>query len=398
MEFQKQKSSHYQRIAYSMWVTAVLVVLIIVISSPYTHTDTPAYHKAVERWFLRQPLYLDNSFFYFPQFILLFMPFDFLPFLPGDILWRVLSAALLCWGLRRILKSSDLLENERFFLYASFVAISSAVGALRNGQANLIFGALGLHAAASLASSRWWTASLCLIGALAIKPLGVVMLILAFIVYRPLAWRLASGLIIFLTLPFMFADPLYVITEYRQVLARLLTSSLTTEHRFADFNGLLRSIGFGLTGVGSQVVRIGAGALTIIVCLFSVRRKSDPDRALLLLGLASTYLMLFNPMTQGNSYVVVGPVIAIYAVRCLWIENSQKIGWGLLFMGISLGPLPTEVCYLIDANFRFWWRPLMMMIFTVFLTYTIFRAEDTRGPALNVFIKDKNAFLSIKKF
>jgi len=375
-----------------MWITAVLVVLIIVILSPYTHTDTPAYHKAVERWFLRQPLYLDNSFFYFPQFILLFMSFDFLPFLPGDLLWRVFSAALLCWGLRRILKSSDLLENERFFLYASLVTISSAVGALRNGQANLIFGALGLHAAASIARSRWWTASLCLFGALAVKPLGIVMLILAFIVYRPIAWRLASGLIIFLTLPFLFADPLYVITEYRQVLARLLTSSLTTEHRFADCNGLLQSIGFGLTGVGSQVVRIGAGVLTSILCLFSVKRKREPDRALLLLGLASTYLMLFNPMTQGNSYVVVGPIIAIYAIRSLWIENSQKIGLGLLFMGISLGPLPTEICYLIDANFRFWWRPLMMIFFTGFLTYTIFRAEDARGPALNIFMEDKMRF------
>jgi hypothetical protein len=376
-----------------MWITAILVVIIIVILSPNKHTDTPVYHEAVERWFLLQPLYLNGSFFYFPQFILLFMPFHFLPFLAGDVLWRVFSAALLCWGLRRILKSSDLLENERFFLYASLVAISSAVGALRNGQANLIFGALGLHAAASLARSRWWTASLCLIGALAIKPLGIVMLFLALIVYRPMAWRLALGLIIFLTLPLLFTDPLYVITEYQQALAQLSASSLTTEHRFADFNGLLRSIGCGLTGVDSQVVRIGAGVLTGILCLFSVKRTREPDRALLLLGLTSVYLMLFNPMTQGNSYVVVGPLIAVYAVRFLWMKNSRKIGLGLLCMGVSLGPLPTELCYLIDDNFRFWWRPLMMIIFAVFLTYTIFRAEDTRGRTLNVFIEDKNAFL-----
>jgi hypothetical protein len=195
------------------------------------------------------------------------------------------------------------------------------------------------------------------------------MLFLALIVYRPIAWRLVSGLILFLALPFLFADPLYVITEYRQALARLLASSLTTEHRFADFNGLLRSLGFGLTGVVSQVVRIGAGVLTGLLCLFSAKRTREPDRALLLLGLSSAYLMLFNPMTQGNSYVVVGPLIAVYAVRFLWIEHSRKIGLGLLCMGVSLGPLPTELCYLIDANFRFWWRPLMTIIFAVFITY-----------------------------
>jgi hypothetical protein len=325
---------------------------------------------------LREPLYLNSGFYYFPQFIFFFMPFHCLPFLPGDVLWRVVSVALLFWGLRRIVNSTDLLKDERFFLYASLVAISSAVGALRNGQANLIFGALGLHAAASVARSRWWSASLCLIGALVIKPLGLVMLVLALIVYGPIAWRLALGLIIFLTVPFLFADPTYVITEYRQSVLRLLTSSLNTEHRFADFNGLLRSIGFGLTGVSSQIVRIGAGIVTMVLWVVSAKRTSEPDRALLLMGLAGTYLTLFNPMTQGNSYVIVGPVIAIYAVRFLWIENSPKIGWGLIFMGISLGPLPTEIIYLIDANFRLWWRPLMMIIFTAFLTYTIFRTED----------------------
>ncbi len=377
MEFQK-KSSTYQKIAYSLWITAVLVVLTIVILCPNKHTDTPTYHEAVERWFLHQPLYLDNNFFYFPQFVILFMPFHYLPFLPGDVLWRVFSFALLYWGLRRLLESSDLLGDDRFFLYASLVAISSAVGAFRNGQANLIFAALGLHAAASLAGSRWWTASLCLIGALAIKPLGIVMLLLALIVYRPMTWRLALGLIIFSALPFLFTDPLYVITDYRQALVRLLASSLTTENRFADFNGLLRSLGFGLTGVASQVVRIGAGVLTSMVCLLRVKRTREPDRALLLLALASVYLMLFNPMTQGNSYVMVAPVIAVYAVRFLWIENSRKIGMGLFFMGFSLGPLPTEICYVIDANFRFWWRPLMMIIFAVFLAYTIFKEEGAR--------------------
>ncbi len=376
MEFQK-KSSACQKIAYSLWITAVLVVLTIVILSPNRHTDTPTYHEAVERWLQHQSLYLDNNFFYFPQFVLFFMPFHYLPFLPGDVLWRMFSIALLYWGLRRLLKSSGL-KDDRFFLYASIVAISCAVGAFRNGQANLIFGALGLHAAASLAGSRWWTATLCLIGALAIKPLGIVMLLLALIVYRPMAWRLAAGLIIFLVLPFLFADPRYIVTDYQQALARLSATSLTTEHRFADFNGLLRSIGFGLAGPGSQVVRIAAGALTAILCLFTVRRTREPDRALLLIALASIYTMLFNPMTQGNSYIMVGPVIAVYAVRFLRIENSRKIGMGLLFMGFSLGPLPTEICYVIDANFRYWWRPLMMMIFAVFLAYTILRGEDAQ--------------------
>jgi len=376
MAVSNQVQKAYRRIAYSLWITAALVVLTIVVLFPYTHTDTLTYHQAVERWSLREPLYLNSIFFYFPQFILFFMPFHSLPFLLGDVLWRIVSVALLFWGLRRIVNSSDLPKDERFFLYASLVVISSAVGALRNGQANLIFGALSLHAAAGLAGSRWWTASLCLIGALIIKPLGLVMLVSALIVYRPIAWRLALGLIIFLILPFLFADPTYVITEYRQSLVQLLASSLTTEHKYADFNGLLRVIGFGVTGVSSRIVRIGAGAVTMVLWLVGAKRTREPGRALLLMGLAGTYLMLFNPMTEGNSYVIVAPAIAIYAVRFLRIENSLKIGWGLIFMGVSLGPLPTEILCLINDNVRFWWRPLMIIIFAVFLTYTIFRQKN----------------------
>ncbi|HAM52940.1 MAG TPA: hypothetical protein DCP92_20415 [Nitrospiraceae bacterium] len=51
------------------------------------------------------------------------MPFHFLPFLPGDVLWRMVSVALLFWGLQRIVNSADMMKDGRFFLYALLVAI-----------------------------------------------------------------------------------------------------------------------------------------------------------------------------------------------------------------------------------------------------------------------------------
>jgi alpha-1,2-mannosyltransferase len=349
------------------------VICILVFIAPFKHTVTPVYHEAVERWMASESIYINtiNAYFYFPQFVLIFMPFHLLPIPLSDILWRIVSSGLLVWAIWRIVSLSRSLQNELLFLYMSLIALSPSLGAMYNGQGNVIFAALTVHAAASLAGSQWWIATLCMVGALAVKPIGLVMLLLAVVVYRTTIWRLAIGLVIFLSLPLFFAEPSYVFSQYQQSFEHLYFSSLVTEHRFADLNGLLRTIGIGLTGSASQIVRIGAGLLTMVLWWIGSKRTHEPERAWLLLGLASTYLMLFNPLTEGNSYVIVAPSIALYAVRFLKIEVNPGLGWGLVFMGFSIGLFP-EIFRSVDKNFGLWWRPVTMIIFSVILVFTIF--------------------------
>ena len=346
------------------------MISILIFLAPLQHTVIPIYHEAVQQWLAIKPLYVNSGMYYFPQFVFIFMPFDLLPVPLGDIIWCIFSTALFVWGLWRIITLAYPQKDKLLFYYATLIALTPSLGAVRNGQANVIFAAFAVHSAVCLARSQWWVASLCLLGAFFIKPIGLVMLLLAVLVYRPLIWRLCLGLLIFLVLPFLFTDPSYVLSQYQQAIKRLFAASLVTEHRFADLNGLLRTLGIGLTGSVSQIIRIIAGLITAIIWFIGAQQLREPQRACLFQGLATTYLMLFNPMTEVNSYVIVAPFLALYAIRFLIIEGRPVLGWGLIFMGLSIGLFP-EIFRSVDRNFGLWWSPIMMLIFGAILIYSV---------------------------
>jgi hypothetical protein len=66
------------------------------------------------------------------------------------------------------------------------------------------------------------------------------------------------------------------------------------------------------------------------------RRLGEPHRVLTLLGLSAGYLMLFNPRTETNSYVILAPAIAVLAARLVAVESS-RVGWMLAALALALG-------------------------------------------------------------
>lgn len=367
-------SDRHIRVAVGIWIAAVLVIGLLVCLTPLKHTVTPVYHEAVTKWLAGKPLYSEYSFHYPPQFIFLFMPFHVLPSPVGDILWRVVSTGLLVWGLWKIISLFQDPQNNRLFLQATLIALAPSLDAMRNGQANVFFGALTALAAASLAASQWWLASLYLLVALAMKgAIGLVMMFLAAIIYRQLIWRLALGLVVFLAFAFLFSDPSYVVSQYQQYLKHLVELSVNDRH-FATLNELFRRLGMGLSERTSPLMSIGAGLGVMIVWILGAAKRQEPERAVLLLGLTTTYLMLFNPMTEKNSYIIVAPILALYSVRAMQIKESAKLGYCVAFLAVSLGLFP-EMFRGIDKEFGMWWGPLVMLVFGTILIYSLFRKE-----------------------
>ncbi|MFZ2446033.1 MAG: glycosyltransferase family 87 protein [Syntrophobacteraceae bacterium] len=344
------------------WVLPFAVVAAMVAADPSGHTVTPVYHRAVEAWWAGKSLYLGTNFgyFYFPQFAIFFTPFSLLPVWVGDNLWRLVSIGLLAWGTWRLLARLQWPDPEKAFLLVSILTILPSLGALRNGQANLIFAAVLVHATVFLAEERWTAASLCLTGLLIIKPIALAPLLLAPVAYRKLLKTLPVFLAVFLAFPFLFGNADYVFTQYRQLLDRLLTFSVTHNHIFADINGLLRTLGVYLPGGASQLLRMLTGVIALGLWIFAARRNPEPGRALVLLALAATYLMLFNPMTEVNSYAIVAPAVALFAVYYIEVEGRMALGWWLVFADLSISLFP-EVFRFLDRNFGLWWDPLMML-------------------------------------
>jgi hypothetical protein len=365
--------------AVALWVVPMLVVGIMVALQPWHRTVTPTYHRAVARWWAQESLYSGFDYHYLPHFAVLFTPFHLLPVPVGDLLWRFIAAALVMGGLWRITSSFAGEDAPKRFLQATVLAVPLCMPALRNGQANAMLAGLFLQAAACLPRRQWWPAVLCMVLAVAIKQLGVVMILLAAVVYAPLRWRLVAGLALLTVLPFLFGHSAYVIGQHQEAMSHLRACAEVTEHRFADINGILRTFGTAFPATVSKLIRALAGGLTLGLWWLGARRLREPLRALWLYALATGYLMLFNPMTEANSYAILAPVLGAWGAVFLHDTEggaAHALGWGVGFMALTMGLLPNVVRPLFGNNFALFWHPTMTIAFLGILIGFIWRREQ----------------------
>ena len=372
-------SGRLRRAGIGLWVLALAAVCVMVSLDPVRRSVTPVFHLAAERWWARRPLYSDpRGFHYLPQFALLFAPFHALPAPLGDLLWRILSVAAVVAGvsaLSRRASPDDRQAADRLLGLALLFSIWPCLGAIRNGQTNLAFAGLLVLAAALLASERWTAAAAVLVLLVAIKPLGIVVVLLAPWGYPRLLGPLAAGLAVLAALPFLFAPPSYVLSQYRDAAAHLAAWSGTTETRFADLAALLRRFGLPLSTGAATIARAVFAFVTLGLWLTAVRRRREPARALLLALLAAAYLLLFNPMTEKNTYAIAAPALGI-AAACAF--STARRAAGAVFAGalVSIGVFP-EAFHRIDPDLGLWWDPLALCVVAVVLTVEIVALPDT---------------------
>jgi alpha-1,2-mannosyltransferase len=354
------------------WLAPVLVIACLVAVKPLARTVTPLYHQASLDWRAGNDLYRGpRGMNYLPQFAVLFFPFQQLPPPVGDIAWRLCAAGLLAAGIWRLLKEKFGSDLALAFLYASLLTMPLCLGALRNGQANAMFAGLTLNAVACLPRGQWWAATVLMMLALAVKPLGIVLVLLAPAVYAPLRWRLGLGLAVLGVFPFLFGPADYALAQYRAFLDNIQSCAAETTHRFADINGVIRTFGGELPDWISKLIRVAAGVMTLGLWLLGARRLREPLRAFWLLALAAGYLMLFNPMNEANSYVILAPALGLWAVVALSEPSTRRLGWWIVFFVLSMSFLPNLLHPLLGNRFALFWHPVTTAVFTGALIYQL---------------------------
>jgi len=416
--------------AVALWVVSMLVIAGMVIHDPRQRTVTiGSYHKSAQAWWSGESLYNGPAGMnYLPHFAILYSPFHFLPLRVSEVLWRLCAAAALGAGLWQLTRELFAGESECPFLEATVLSLPLSLGALRNGNANAIFGGVTLLAIVALMQDRWWRAMGWMALAIALKPLGIVLLLLSAIYFSPVARRLPATVLALAGFPFLFASAGYVWSQYQEAWKDLRMCAVVTEHRFADLNGLLRTFGAPLPPGASTVTRVVFGALTAALWLWGARRLKGRWRHLWLYALATAYLMLFNPMTEANSYVILAPALAAWAV-CLIQRSPQDrrqeatphpnplpapssrgegedlaggarrvvhpmdcsvyhpelkqkgLGWALALMALSMGLLPNSLRPFFGNNFALFWHPLMTIAFIGALTWFVARGGARLGAA-----------------
>jgi len=293
-------------------------------------------------------------------------------------------ALTLVLGLWRLMRALFPAEPWRPYFWATLLTMPLCMTSLQFGNANALFGGVMLLAVVALLQRQWWTALGWMALLIAIKPLGIVLLMLAPLVYLPLLPRLPVAILAVAIFPFLFGSPGYVSSQYQEAWRNLQSCAVVTDHRFADINGILRTFGTAFSAGASTVVRVLAGGLTALAWWAGARRLNEPQRALWLYALAAGYLMLFNPMTEENSYGILAPALGAWGTFLLFsgqARSERHLAWGIVAMALTMGLGPNVVRPLFGNYFALFWHPFMTIVFLGWLGRVLWSSAPAPGES-----------------
>jgi len=361
------------RNAWLFWTALILIVSVIILLGN-RRTVTGAYRGASMHWLQGENLYVKPpmAFLYLPQAAILFLPFAYLPFTLSEILWRLLTIGSFAVGVRRLATLSGRTSGQELFPAITLLSIAPAWSCARNGQMTLLMTAMMMLAVVDLTDRRWWRATLWLSLGLALKPLILVLILLAGALYRPMLWRLLVGLAIVFLFPFLTQRPEYVASQYGQCVELLEAAArLGIEQPYAHLFGMLKAAGIDVSEQVQTATRVVAAALTMALCWIAQRRCNTSEASVFLFALAACYLMLFNPRTENNTYAMLGPAIGAFCAQALLIERRWLQGGMLIAMTVAMVGSYEFGKLIAPGVPPMWLAPLAAVCFTAFLVFKL---------------------------
>lgn len=371
------------KITFFLWLIYAVVMIFVV---GHHRTVSINYWIAANQWIAEQPLYSQGGagFIYLPQSAILYALLTPFSFDRSEELWRLLSLGIFIWGLYKISELISAPKGQQFppkgdkftsaFLVLTLIAIPLCFDSIRNGQAHLIDTGLMMLATYSIGKQHWQQAAFLMVLAFFIKPTAIVFLLLVMgVFFLELGLYCLLWLSAFMFLPFLTASASYVISQYQGCFTMLLkAATLGHSQDWAQFFNLIAQTGWEMPHSLQNVIRISA-ALLVLVGGYVIKNKYDlADIALWLLMLAMVYLMLFNPRTENNDYMMLAPVLGYCIVAC--IQNKKIFSLVFLIL-ITFGLVDCFYLSNLIPGHRNWAAPSMAV---VLFGYLIFRFLQRR--------------------
>jgi alpha-1,2-mannosyltransferase len=314
-------------VAWALWAAAAIGIAIALAGSPRDRRTDGVYLKAALAFVKSEPLYKQgqHGYLYPPQSAIIYLPFSFQPRLASETLWRWAGLGLLATGVWRL---SVPVSRARWkwdgdaFLLATLLVLPVALGSLRNGQMNLHIGAVFAHGCAAIQGRRWREGAAWLSLSLACKPTSIVVVLLFGALYPGLWIPLAAGLLLVAALPYANPHWGYVTEQYRTGIAKVLEAGQPGAGNFSDLTNVLRQVGVEIPFAAMSAIRAAAALATLGIGWLARRRFDSSFAALFVLAIGAAYLMIFNPRTEGNTYIIMGIPAAVMAAWALRREVS----------------------------------------------------------------------------
>ncbi|SPF31464.1 membrane hypothetical protein [Syntrophobacter sp. SbD1] len=86
--------------------------------------------------------------------------------------------------------------------------------------------------------------------------------------------------------------------------------------------------------------------------------------------------MLFNPLNEFNSYVILAPALGIWAVTALNSSKTRLLGWITASISLSMSLLPVLLRPLFGNYFALFWNPMVTAVFIGISIYWFMRVDS----------------------
>jgi len=353
---------------WRIWAGYSLLFVVLTLLHPGPRGVTAVYWSTAATWWAANgDIYTPGikGYLYLPQGLLVLSPFAFLPWPLDQILWRFLGLALLACGIRRVTRHACPKKDGPAFAWASVLVLACTFSATNSGQTNLHLIGLMLLAGADIMERRWGRAAALLWVGMAVKPIAIVMILLCAALRKEMRWKLALGAAVFAALPYLHWDWGYVTAQYGAAYDKLVRSSQPGEKVYANLVWLLQSGGLRVPETVRTAGQLGLALATLGCCWVGYRRGGLWQGTWLLTAFAACYLVLLNPRTETNSYVILVPFIAMAAAAFLFQSSDRRTFFFLAALSLGLG------CDNYGRPFheltRPWLKPLLAVLFTGWL-------------------------------
>ena len=358
----------------SIWLVAYITVIGLVLVGSIQEVPYRVYEGAGLRWVANQQLYDTRNidgFQYFPSSAWIFSAFARLGRPGGGCTWRALSLALYVWGLWRSSKRISSVHPGACFVIATCASVAVVSRGLGNGQANLLLAALSLHVATDLSRQSWWRVCASLALGLAVKPLFVVLVLSVWAVYGQLWWRLPLVLGGVFGAPWCWRDPAWLARQFRDSWTKIIECS-KPDRLFEDVRGLFATFGPTIPHDTYLWIRMIAAFGVLAVAWETRSRIREPFASFMVASVAMSYLMIFNPRTQSNSYVMTAPFVSLLGSRYV-VRRRYAEAIVLFFIGMTWNLGDRWF-----TPFKYWLKPSSCILFLGMMLRELFTHTTNR--------------------
>ena len=329
--------------SWGIWLVTVIASLIFAINwvaSGKTDVALCEYLEFIGNFWSGKPIYVLNGlqgFHYLPIMLVIGTPLGWVSTPLAGAIFGLLSIAFLAWSVYRLAEAvvpAHPVAAAGSILAASVVASHQSVVLF---QMQMPMTSAMICAAVAGMRGRWQAMAWWLVLAIALKPLAVVMALLAVAVVPQTRLPLAIGLAALLLVPFGFQNWSYVAAQYGGYLENLSVITNAPPGQWyaqTEISTLFRSIGWELSSPARLAIRVGAAIGVLVLAWRIAAIGMARATAFALLILATCYIGLFNPRQENVSFIVVAPGIAALAMVYLGRTIADMRGWIWLALAI----------------------------------------------------------------